>query len=280
MPLDKLTRKQARYVAEDDKAIVEFAGKRKSLIILKDPIENPPKGYVQLVMSYKSERLVALIPEKIKYYMAGGMGGDSDTLDEIAEFYSDCGEFEGELYFDNVLSAVQTEVSMTARNSYHVHLLNRLANDKMQYSESEVERLCLKDKYVEDRVKAIAALQLGKGKDELRQAKLEDLLVDVTAKVPREITESYQVECDCGSHIEYRTKYRKKTVEEDQTFTSSPEIATLEGEIQTYRASKCAEMTEHDANLIKMYANLNYIASENPERQFDMVPPDNKGGGE
>ncbi len=275
---DKTKKQYAHHFADSEGEITLYAGKRKKLIILEKPAENPPDGYVQLVLAYKGEKFVALVPEKVKNYMAGGNGNSStESLDEITEFYRDCSDFEGELYFANIFSTPQTEISTLARKSYGVHILNRLVkntNDGIEHISSEIDRLCINDSYVSDRIKAMAAIQLGKKTSELKEANLEDLLVDITTKVQHETTKAYQVACDCGSHIEYRTQYKTEITERDETFTSNPEITKLENEIEDYRKQKDKETTPHDTQIIRQYANATYITAENPDKQFDICPPE------
>lgn len=277
--MDKLPEQRKDiYFPEDENVVPEFVGKNKKLIILKRPIENVPKGYVQLVIKHQDQKQIALVPAKVKTYMAGGGHEDGmDALDEIGKFYGDCNELEGKLYFDEIFSTPQTEISTLARHSYGVHILNMIVGagqDGMKFKKGELERLCLTEDYVLKRVKMMASIQLGKTPKELKEENLEHLLVDVTTNVQEEVKKAYKVRCDCGSHIEYRTQYRTETIERQETFEINPKISAIESEIAEYRAKKGVEISPHDAALIRGYANLAFIAGEDPKKSFDISPPE------
>ena len=53
-----------------------------------------------------------------------------DALDEIADFYAECSDFEHELKLGGTFSVTQTNVSTLARNSYAVWTINQLVKQQ------------------------------------------------------------------------------------------------------------------------------------------------------
>jgi hypothetical protein len=135
-------------------------------------------------------------------------------------------------------------------------------------------------------VRSIASTCLEKPVQDLRQGKLSDLLkhVVLTQEITKEVEErtSYKVKCHAGSHYELREKYtnvkrKKKLVKEDKVAVAKNKtITSLEKDIESYRRQKGKKIGQHDSSLIRQYANLGYIAPENPEKQLDIKPPEKK----
>ncbi|GEM_PF-5539216 len=289
---------EQKYVAKNEEDIAKFVGERKKLIVLQKPTENIPQGYTQLTFAYKGERHTVLIPEKAKFFMANP-GEDSDplcALDELAEFYDDCCDFEHELFLENKLSPSQTNVSTLAKNSYTIWAINQLGKQKNnsedpKWDDTELERLGLNDKYVEDRVKGIAALMLGKNAKDLKATELSEILVhkNVKGTFKEMLTqkEFEKITCWAGSHYEIKPEFRNQGYDIDRLhdqhhkvgwkevhekeFVHMPTIKKLEEEIAEYRQKQGKKTTAHDTALIRTYANLKYILKEDASKQLDIL---------
>lgn len=289
---------QQKYVAQGPEDVARFVGKKQKLVVLENALDEIPFGYVQVTMMYKGERHIVLIPEKAKYFMANpGEDGDPvDALDELADFYEECKDFEGELLFKGEFSVTQTNVSMLARNSYGVWAINKLVKQKQggeepEWNGEELERLGVNDKYIDERLRGIAAIMLGKDVKEVRAAGLEDVLVhkNVKGTFKEVLTEKEfeEVTCWAGSHYELKEKYKGKGYEiehrhdtghkkgwkvfDEKEFVHLPAIEKLESEIQERQKQLGKEATRHDSALLRTYANLKYIAKEDPAKQLDVM---------
>ena len=62
-------------------------------------------------------------------------------------------------------------------------------------------------------------------------------------------------------------------VGEDILSKTFMEVYGLEKEIDDYRSNKHAKIGRHEKALLRQYANLAYIAHENPGAQLDIQPP-------
>ena len=286
--LKQKLQRQRQYIARRQEDIATYVGRNQKLIVLEAPIDNVPDGYTQVTMSYKNEKHTFLIPQKAKLFMAnpGENGKPLDALDELADFYEECGDFEHELMIGGSFNTPQVNVSTLARNSYQTWTINQLVRQKGGsempiWDEKELERLGVKDSYVDTRLKGIAATMLGKNAAQLKSAGLEDILEHSTLTVRDEIVsvqDGYkivQVYCDCGSHFEYRAKqipvYRDEHTIEKVDYTALPQIERMETEIKEHRQKKGMEQTRHDQALLRTYLNLKYIAKEDPSKQLDVV---------
>ena len=207
-------------------------------------------------------------------------------LMNLAQFYDECKAYEGQIYFEEIFSPQQTEISTLGRSYYENHVLNRLVkgNDghgghhgNPEFNGEELERLCLNDEYVSTRVKAMAAIQTGKKPKELRESNLSDIIQEVEETVEHETVKSRQVASSIGCCMfKYRTEYFTEKTTAKESFEVNPQISALETEIEDYRAKKGVEISPHDAALIREYANLTYISKENPRKSFDITPPEVK----
>ena len=291
-------RLQKKYLARTKEDVARFVGKKQKLVVLENALDKIPFGYVQVTMMYKSERHIVLIPEKAKYFMANpGEDGDPlDALDELADFYEECKDFEGELLFKGEVSVPQTNVSMLARNSYGIWAINKLVTQKQsgeepKWNEKELERLGVNDQYIDERLRGIAAIMLGKDVKEVQAAGLKDILVhkDVKGTFKEVLTEKEfdEVTCWAGSHYElkkqfqgngYKIEHRHDTgfkkgwkVFDEKEFVHLPAIEQLEREIHERQKQLGKESTHHDKALLRTYANLKYIAKEDPNKQLDVI---------
>jgi hypothetical protein len=254
----------------------------RKLVFVENDLD-VPDGYMLLTVNFKGQKVRAVMPERLLFYMANrGEGDAGDALDEIADFYRDAEENEADSIAKGEASAQKADIVTGARNSYEVYLINKLTSNGTKFSAEEIKRLGLDDSDIERRVKTIAALCLDKQAEELRESKLADILVHKTEAdyategvVSEDV--AYQVRCDMGSHWEYRTKYktvRRKSVFSQKVATSSIEgrVEQLEKEIEQARIARRQDIGRHDRNLIRQYTNMRYIVQENPAAQLDVSP--------
>lgn len=289
---------QQKYVARSSEDVAAYVGKKQKLIVVEKPLETIPQGYTQVTMAYRGEKHIFLIPEKAKFYMAnpGEDGKPLDALDEIADFYAECSDFEHELKLGGTFSVTQTNVSTLARNSYAVWAINQLVKQQQgsetpEWNEEELERLGVNDAYVSERLQGIAALMLGKNVQDLQEAGLEDLLVHKTVQgTYKEILsekEFDQITCWAGSHYELKSEYRnagydierrhdtghKKgwKISHEKEFSHLPSIEKLEQEIEEHRQNQGKEITRHDKALLRTLVNMKYITKEDATKQLDVI---------
>lgn len=286
---------QRKYVAHSDDDVVQFVGQNRKLIVLQNSIDTIPQGYTQMTMTYKGERHIFLIPERAKFFMAnpGEEGDPLEALDELADFYRECSDFEHELLLGGKFSVTQTNVSTVARNSYAVWAVNQLVKQQKggetpEWNEEELERLGVHDPYVRDRLQGIAAVMLGK---KVQESGLEDILVHKKVQGTfREVLsqkEFEQMTCWAGSHYELKPDYQNQgydierrhdtghkkgwKIVHEKEFTELPGIEQVEEEIAQHRREQGKEMTRHDRALLRTFTNLSYIAKENPQQQLDVI---------
>ena len=297
-------RVKERFVVVKQDDIATYVGRKQKLIVLEAPIDNVPLEYTQITMTYKDQAHTFLIPEKAKMFMANpGENGDPlDALDELADFYQECGDFEHELMIGGLHNAPQVNVSTLARESYGIWAVNRLVKQKNgsempEWNQGELERLGVHDLYIETRLKGIAAAMLNKKSEELRGTGLEDILIHKTLIIRDETVkelagyvehreayqEAHSIQCYCGSHYEWRTEYRInfRTVSEPTyrdvhyrdtvDYTALPNIERMEQEIEDYRKRNGSTQTRHDQALFRTFLNLQYIAKSDPSKQLDVV---------
>ncbi len=289
---------QQKYVARSDEDVAAYVGKKQKLIVVEKPLETIPQGYTQVTMTYRGEKHIFLIPEKAKFFMAnpGEDGKPLDALDEIADFYAECSDFEHELKLGGTFSVTQTNVSTLARNSYAVWTINQLVKQQRgsetpEWNEEELDRLGVNDPYIRNRLQGVAALMLGKSAEDLQEAGLEDLLIHKTVQGSyKEILsdkEFNQITCWAGSHYELKPEYRnagydigrrhdmshKKgwKISHEKEFSHLPGIEKLEQEIGEHREQQGKTMTRHDKALIRTYVNMKYITKEDPAKQLDVM---------
>lgn len=224
---------QRQYVVRRQEDIANYVGRKQKLIVLEAPIENVPVGYTQIAMSYKSERHTFLIPKKAKYFMAnpGENGKPLDALDELADFYEECGDFEHELMIGGKFNTPQVNVSTLARNSYVTWAINQLVRQKggsetPEWNEAEIERLGVDDSYIDSRLKGIAAAMLGKNAQQLKSAGLEEILEHSTLTVRDEYENVTKVIRD---EYEQRTRVVNRQGWERMSDREFAEIACWDG---------------------------------------------------
>lgn len=285
--------------------VLEEIKQGKKFIVVDDSFSQAhiPLGYMLIDMRYKSESFRTLVPQNLLFFLANpGEGDVDDALDEIGDFYKDVQDFEDSLLEENSESVQGTNWALTARNAYETYLINKLTQpnkddaDKPEWNEETKNSLNLDDDYVARRVKAIAAICLGKTAEQVRNYGLGDVLKHVTINERRveQLTreEFDSVTCWAGSHYNLKDEYRNDPDVEyhieqrhdtghkvGQKITKKRDVAVLdaridelEDEIVQYRREKGSEIGRHDRMLIRMYANLAHIAKEDPQKQLEIKP--------
>lgn len=279
---------------------------KKFIIVSKEFYQSfIPAGYMFIDMRYKNDSFKTLVPQNLLYFLANPGEGDVDeALNEIGDFYDEVKGFEDELLEGNGESVQGTNWAVTARNAYTTYLINKLTKpnkdnpDSAEWNPEALEALCLTDDYVARRVKAIAAVCLGKTAEQVKHFELGDVLKHVTVnerKVENLTQQEFdEITCWAGSHYEIKDEYRNKPDVDyeidkvhDQSYKCGKKIMAkqdvavldasiddLEKEIEEYRQKKQGgeNIGRHDRMLTRAYANLNYIAREDPGKQLDIFP--------
>lgn len=264
-----------------------------------------PLGYMLIDMQYRTESFKTLVPQQLLFYLANpGEGkGVDDALDEIRDFYSDVERFEDDKLEENGNSVQGTNWAVTARNAYQTYLINKLIigtkgnADIPLWNEDALKSLNLDDEYVARRVRAIAALALGKTKEsDLRKYDLGDVVKHVTVnerKVEQLTKQEFdEITCWAGSHYNIKDEYKNtpnveynidrmhdmdhkvgsKVTHKHEEIVLDVKISELEKEIETYRKEKNGSLGVHDQMLLRTYTNITYIAKENSSKQLEIKP--------
>lgn len=297
-----------RLPSQDVRAEIQKGN--KFIIVQNDfDLNYIPIGYTLIDMKYKDNSFKTLVPQSLLFYMANpGEGDIDDALDEISGFYGEAKDFEDDMIENGETSVQGTNWATLARTSYDTYLINRLVKGKKrgrdengepipEFNQDVLNQLDLFDPYVAQRLKAIAAVALGKNIDEVKKYDISDVLRHITIREDsiEELTvdEFKDVTCWAGSHYELKPEYKnlegveyriehkhnkshmvgvkKTTLKEWEVFDAK--IGGLEEEINNYRSQKRGNIGEHDPALLRQYANLAYITPENPKARLDISPP-------
>jgi hypothetical protein len=305
--LEHIVKEKPTFVqrAPSNKVLDEIRHGRK-FIIVDDAFNTSmiPLGYMLIDMQYKTESFKTLVPQQLLFYLANpGEGGIDDALDEIRDFYSDVEKFEDEKLEGNGSSVQGTNWAVTARNSYQTYLINKLTTatkdnvDVPVWNEEVLQSLNIKDDYVDKRLRAIAAICLGKTDEaSLKKYNLGDVLKHVTInerKVEQLNKEEFEaVTCWAGSHYDLKEEYKynpdvtfdierkhdkehmvgAKITNKREQLVLDKKIVDLEAEIDLYRKEKNGAIGVHDDMLLRTYANITYIAKEDPSKQLEIKP--------
>lgn len=281
--------------------VIEEVKKGKKFIVVNDNFDynNIPLGYMLIDMRYKNGSFKSLVPQNLLFFLANpGEGNIDDALDEIGDFYDNVQDFEDELLEENGESVQGTNWAVTARNAYETYLINKLTSpngddaDKPEWHEETLKSLKLDDEYVARRVRAIAAVSLGKTAEQVKDYNLGDVLKHVTInkrKVEQLTRNEFdQVTCWASSHynlkeefmnnsdVEYNIERRhdesyrvgQKITKKKDVQVLDAKIPQLENEIEQHNSKN----GRHDRMLRRMYANLRYIAKEDPQKQLEIKP--------
>jgi len=311
MTLDQKLREKKKVVLRrtPPEEALEEVRQGKKFVVVSDNFDSNyiPLGYMLIDMRYKRESFKTLVPQNLLYFLANPGEGDVDTaLDEIGDFYDDVQEFEDDLLEENGDSVQGTNWAVTARQAYVTYLINKLTKaseddaDIPEWNDEILKSLDLQDDYVARRVKAIAAVSLGKTAEQVRSYGLGDVLKHITVNERK--TESLtrqefdQITCWAGSHYEIKDEYQHnpntdydinyrhdrghkvgtKTTHRQDVAVLDAKVDQLEDEIQQYRREKHGSLGRHDPMLTRMYTNLAHIAKENPKKQLELKPDTDK----
>jgi predicted small secreted protein len=283
----------------------------KFIVVEEDFKEDTvPQDYTLINMKYKGDSFKTLVPQSLLFYMVNpGEGNIDDALDEISDFYRNIEDFEDELIEKNESSVQEVNWAMLSRESYQTYIINKLVRDKTydeddknsgqvpEFNPDILHGLDINDEYVANRLRAIAAVSLGKTAKEVKNYGVGDVLKHVTVKKEKVTKlskkEFDKITCWSGSHYEIKPEYRNKKdvkyeinhrhvrsykvgtkkIKKKEVPVFDAKIAELESEIEQYRGKKHENLGKHDKALIRQYINLAHIASENPNAQLDIKPP-------
>ena len=279
-----------RYPSAEALAQIE---KGHKFIVVKDDFDlnNVPQGYALIDMKHKGVSFKTLVPQSLLFYMANpGEGNPEGALEEIADFYGEAEDFEGDLIKNGETNVQEANWATVARESYEIYLINRLIIHKRdgicdliepepEFDPEVLHKLDLDDYYVLERAKAIAALALGKTAEQVNTHEIGGVLKHVILNYceREKVTNHYRKKCWSGSHYEYKDKYRTRTefVHKSEEYVSlTGKIGEIENDIAEYREKKHGNLGRHDQALIRQYINLAHIAKENPKAQLDIKPPE------
>jgi hypothetical protein len=299
-PLKKTT----KYAPSE---VIELAKQKKGLIIVDKDFEERfvPEGYVKLKLKSPTDEFIGLMPSNAIFYLDDhnlGNGSIDEGLDVLAALYSEI-EAANDLWGETSrINAGGVDLAVTVRSNYQTLLANKLISghenedsasaNNASYNKKEEERLHLGDKYVNDRIRAIAAIALGKNAEELKEEMLADVLGFKTNEVVQSIdiqkvaemdphwrnpeyvmpTDRKHMRCGGGSHYFLKPELRDGKDGWDYDLNKGtrtrieiiPEnlkkIEDLEGEIQEYLTAKNNGLNQHDRNLLRTVANIKYRA--------------------
>ncbi len=308
MSLDEKFREGKKFVLRrtpSAEVLDKIRNGKKFIIVGQDFDNNIPLGYMLIDMRYKGESFRTLVPQNLLLFLANpGEGSVDDALDEIGDFYGEIEDFEDELLESNDDSVQGTNWAVTARTAYGTYLINKLTKasdgnaDVAVWNEEIIKALDLDDDYVAQRVRAIAAVTLGKTAEQVKGFNLGSVLKHVTInerKVEQLSREEFdKVTCWAGSHYEIKEEYKndptveyridrrhdtghkvgEKITKKHDVPVLDARIGDLEKEIEDHRMSKGRIIGRHDLMLTRTYANLTYIAKEDPQKQLEIKPTD------
>ena len=305
MALEQLTERKVAYRSVAPTYILELLAKGQKFVPFQgqiDPNSLPP-GYSIMEMQYKGTTFKAIVPQTLLYFMANPGEGNADgALDELAEFYREIEGVENTAIANGETNLQLGKFGQWARESYGTYLINKVirirgGQDEEGQPLSELdpkvmERLGLNDPYVLERIKAIAAVRLGKRSDQVQAHDVGALLKHVTLRKDGKTEQLSQPElkrvaCYCGSHYELKPEFRN---DPDYTYHVSgyhgsrterkvdlqafdPKVSQLEKEIADHLKDKNGgKLGPHDAQMLRTVTNLRYIAPENPRAQLSTTP--------
>ena len=307
MNLEQKVRKTVIVRRTPSAEVLEQVTRGNKFVIVEEEFDQNfvPQGYTLIDMKYKDDSFKALVPQSLLFYMANPGEGDlEDALDQISDFYGEAEDYEDDMIENGATSVQEANWATLARSAYGTYLINKLVTTKgdddgaPDFDDETLKQLDLDDKYVAERVKAIAALSLGKNQEEIKKYGIDSVLKHVTIRDNKteKLTraEFDKITCWAGSHYEIKEEYKGdndgieyqidrlhsrghkegiKIIKKRDIQVLDSKIVELEDEIEKYRKEKHGEVGRHDKNLLRQYANLAYIAKENPKAQLDVMPP-------
>jgi hypothetical protein len=297
-------------VASTFEVLEQIKRGKKFIPVDKDiDVASLPNNYMLIDVQYKGDSFKTVVPVSVMIFMSNpGEGNIDDALDLISDFYDEVKDFEEENIENGDVNIQSTNWAVTARSSYKTYLLNKLieANkeevDLPVWNGDVLDSLDLNDDYVMQRVRAMAAVALGLSVEQVKSYDVGDMIKHVTIN-DREIEdltkkEFNRVACWAGSHYEIKTEFRgtenveyqveyrhdkkhrigKKITKKHNIEIFNTRIDEIEKEIEKYRKDKHKSIGRHDQSLIRQYANIEFIAKENPNNQLPLIPPVQKNG--
>ncbi|MBI2124701.1 hypothetical protein HYT92_02815, partial [Candidatus Pacearchaeota archaeon] len=233
-----------------------------------DP-EAVPDGFSLVEHSYRGSIFKALIPHSVLYHMGSSSDNSKHALKELSDFCREGADYEEE----GKISSQGINWIRRGKDSYVSHLTTMLTSAKRNngseeivFNDDMVKHLMFGDQYVEQRMKAIAAIALGIDAREIQKMKdLSQIAVHVSniPRIEETVVPSF-IKCPCGSHIEMRQQYVVKQVART-TYVETIDLnmSKIEKEMHDYISQKGTKLDDEDRNLIRQRINLEYIAYKN-----------------
>ncbi len=275
-----------KIIRADDEALKE-AEKGTRFIPVGDSFDEAltPDGYSFITYEpVNGQNVNALIPERIMHllYNSGEWGYDGAS-EELEAFNDELKKFESSLMAKSETNVMESVIATQTNEAYKEVLINRLVKSTggEDYDPDVVENLCLNDKYVRNRIEAIAKLCLGKDA-ELKKSNLKDIIrhEDRIFKVEKKLSEEEfkKVACEYGSRFKLRDEYKNlrdvsynisgrgsSTKTEKTRFQFDAikgDIEKFEQEIEDYRRKKGRDVKPGDGMLLREYINISHLCED------------------
>ena len=241
-----------------------------------DP-EAVPDGFSLVEHAYRGNIFKAIIPHSVLYHMGNNGDNSKNALRELSDFCKEGADYEEK----GKISAQGINWITRGKDSYVTHLTTILTSAKRANGKEEivfnneaVKHLMLDQPYIEQRLKAIAAIALGADVKEIQKIPdLSQIAIHVSdiPHIEETVVPSF-VRCECGSHIEVRQQYVIKSVIKNSSLeTIDLNMHKLEQEIYEYIGKNGSKLDDEDHNLIRQRINLEYIAYKNPGAQLPII---------
>jgi len=296
--------RRTRATAVPPAEVGELAEQGKKLIIVAKDFDDRyvPKGYTKLVLTTPVDQFIGLVPAVTVIHLDEHNLSDYDidnALDELSALYDEIEDANDVLGDDNRINCGGADLAVTVRRNYQTVCTNNALSgqdthepSEAEYRQSETGRLCLDHQYVEKRMRAIAALALGVGVDEIKERVLGDVLgfkeyedeEQITEDELRQITTAEHTtaeprkakhrRCTGASYFYLKPELRDRqdgwdydlrTMKKKRTNIKGDalrKIGDLEAEIGQYQRERSpGEITPHDANKTRAVINMRYGSS-------------------
>lgn len=192
----------------------------KQVPIVEEPVLKPGQAKVEIVYQHQGKEVVEtrIVPASLIRAMADpGESGMTakDAMKELSEFYQDVLKKEAtELRINGGVSIPFAAISGQLLYAYDVHALNATLEaqktDAVTSKQKPDESLHLNHPEVEKLVRATAAVLSGVSVEELKKLDVDEATIWVERTVTEVVKEAQitlkttRIQCDCGSHKEWR----------------------------------------------------------------------------
>jgi len=240
-------------------------------------------GEIEVTLVYPAGQKVITVPQAL--FSAMTEPGETSVgplvaMKMISQFYKDTLSPELEnVVLSGDVSVPASMLSAMAQNSYRIHS-GIAANQTAEVKDS----LFLDDKEIQQHMKAVAAVMMGKSIAEIQKLDLDEVGHFVTRTVEKTVTSAeirmgkQTIRCDMGSHWEERNFAIPETAtikevreKRDEMFSdylkAKDTLDRVFGEIEEKRGRP---LDSDERNVIVSRINTNYISD--PEKRIPIVP--------